>query len=162
MNTYAGLMRDLVLRAKFGGDENLAELLGELWAVHARPAFDALKLDLIVPIPLHWGRRLKRGFNQSEAVARGLARRLAVPMTTAPLQRSRRTAQQTSQPPSLRADNVRGAFRSHHPSLLRNRTVLVVDDVLTTGATAHEASRALRAGGAGRTIVAILARGGLG
>jgi predicted amidophosphoribosyltransferase len=108
--------------------------------------------------PLHWWRHWQRGHNQSEALARALARRLGVPCRPRWLRRVRHTPRQTQQPPSARADNVRGAFRARRGAPLAGTTVLLVDDVLTTGSTASEAARALRAAGAGRVVVAVLGR----
>jgi predicted amidophosphoribosyltransferase len=102
-------------------------------------------------------RRLRRGYNQSEILARPLAGRLRLPCRPGWLRRGRRTPQQTLQPPAGRRENVRGAFRARAGAGLRGRTVLLVDDVLTTGSTAHEAARALRQAGAARVVVAVLA-----
>jgi ComF family protein len=156
LGPYGGLLRDAVLRLKNHSGEGMAELFGELWADHAGATFRALGVDALVPVPLHWRRRWRRGYNQSEAIAHGLAARLGLPCRPSWLRRTRATPMQTSQTFAGRRENVRGAFAASRP--LAGRTVLLVDDVMTTGATASEAARALRAAGAGRVVVAVLAR----
>jgi ComF family protein len=158
LGPYEGVLRDVVLRLKQPAHEVLAEHLGELWAEQQRLRFEALAADAVIPVPLHWRRRWKRGYNQSQALARSLAAKLGLPCRPAWLRRIRATPFQTRQTPAGRRDNVRDAFRVPHGYSLDQQAILLVDDVLTTGATAHEAARALRAAGAGRIIVAVLAR----
>jgi ComF family protein len=157
LGPYEGLLRDLILRIKHEPGELLAELLSDLWAEHAEARLRALGADLVVPVPLHWRRRWTRGYNQSEVLARGLATRLGVPCRPGCLRRARFTPDQTRQTAAARRDNVRGAFQSRPSEHLRQRCVLLVDDVLTTGSTASEAARALHAAGAARVVVAVLA-----
>ena len=159
LGPYDGLLREVILRLKYRTAEGLAELLGECWAELATRRFEELRVDAIVPVPLHWVRHWKRGYNQSEALARGLSMRLHLPCQPSWLRRVRNTPpQKASQTRAERKANVRGAFRARLGVRLQGRTVLLVDDVMTTGATAGEAARALRAGGAGRVVVAVLAR----
>jgi ComF family protein len=161
LGPYEGLLRDVVLRLKHRGNETLAELIGETWADRNRDMLLAAGPSVIVPVPLHWWRRFRRGYNQGLALARGLGRRLDLPVCPSYLRRWRRTAPQTSIPYAARRDNVRDAFRARPGAGLAGRTILLVDDVLTSGATLHEAAVSLRKGGAARVIVAVLARAGL-
>jgi ComF family protein len=155
LGPYDGLLREVILRLKRQRGEGLAELLGECWAEHASAQFDSLAVDAIVPVPLHWLRRWRRGYNQSAALCLGLSTRLHIPCQTSWLRRVRNTPQQTRQTIAGRKENVRGAFRG---AGVKGRAILLVDDVMTTGATANEAARALLAGGARRVVVAVLAR----
>jgi ComF family protein len=148
----------LVLRMKHASGEGLAEALGILWAEHAEASLRAAGATVVVPVPLHWRRHWQRGYNQSEALARPLAARLNLPCRPRWLRRIRDTPHQAWQAPSDRPENVRDAFRARPRSPLAGHTVLLVDDVMTTGATASEAARALRQGGAARVVVAVLAR----
>jgi ComF family protein len=157
LGPYEGLLREVILRLKHSTGETLADVLGELWAEHSETRLRSLRADSVVPIPLHWRRRLQRGYNQSEALARALAARLRVPCQPSWLRRTRHTPFQTQQTPSLRPENVRGAFACRSGLALRGKTILLVDDVLTTGSTLSEAARSLRAAGAGRVVVAVLA-----
>jgi ComF family protein len=158
LGPYEGPLREVVLRMKNHSGETLAELLGELWADHAASAFHAIGADVLVPVPLHWRRRWLRGYNQSEALARGLATKLRLPCVAAGLRRIRATPMQTSQTLAGRRDNVRGAFAASRNPRIAGKTVLLIDDVMTTGATASEAARTLKRAGAGRVVTAVLSR----
>ena len=158
LGRYDGLLRDAILRLKHQRGEGLAELLGECWAKEAAARFASLRFEVMVPVPLHWRRRWQRGYNQSAALCRGLARGLRLPDYPYWLRRVRHTPRQASQTPAGRKANVRGAFRARPGIPIRGRAVLLVDDVMTTGATASEAARALRMAGAERVGVAVLAR----
>ncbi len=158
LGRYEGLLRDVILRMKHHSGEALAELLGELWADVAGPRLLALQPEVVIPVPLHWWRRWQRGYNQSAALAFSLADRLKLSYQPSWLRRIRNTPPQTSQTLAGRRENVRGAFRARQGVPLSKRSVLLVDDVMTTGATASEAARALRKGGAARVVVAVLAR----
>jgi ComF family protein len=157
LGPYDGLLREVVLRMKHAAGEPLAELVGELWAARAESRLREFRADVVIPVPLHWYRRLRRGYNQSEALARSLAGRLQLPCRPGWLARRLSTSFQHHQTPTGRKANVRGAFRAAKRAELRGRTVLLVDDVLTTGSTCSEAARALRRAGAARVAVAVLA-----
>lgn len=158
LGPYEGLRREVILRLKHQMGEGLAELLGEYWAEYEAAQFAALHPNVLVPVPLHWLRRWQRGYNQSAALCRGLARRLHLPCGLSDLRRIRNTPRQIHQTPTARKTNVKGAFRARRGIALKGRTVLLVDDVMTTGATVNEAAKALRDAGAGRVVVAVLAR----
>ena len=115
--------------------------------------------DLVVPVPLHWRRRLARGFDQAAAIALPLARRLGLPAANA-LVRRRATPPQTALSRAARRDNLRRAFavRRRHRRRVAGRVVLLVDDVVTTGATLAAAAAALLAAGAAEVHAAAVAR----
>jgi ComF family protein len=159
LGPYEGLRRELILRMKQPSGECLAEWVGDAWASTAEEKLRALAADFVVPVPMHWRRRWSRGYNQSEVLARSLASRLRLPCRPGWLRRVRHTPFQTEQSPTARRENVKGVFLTHPRNELRNRTVMLVDDVLTTGATASEAARGLRAAGAGAVVIAVLAHG---
>jgi ComF family protein len=112
--------------------------------------------ELVVPLPLHPERLRERGFNQSAEIARALARRLARPLEIHAVERTRATPPQAGLPLKERSGNVRGAFECC--SDLGGRSVLLVDDVMTSGATLRECARVLRLHGAGPITVAVAAR----
>ena len=154
LGSYRGSLKAAVLRMKNASGEGIAELLGRRWGVtHSlgEPAVDA-----IVPVPLHWWKQWRRGYNQSAAIALGIARTCGVPIRPRWLCCTRRTAPQKTLQATARQINVKGAFQAR--SAVSGRHVLLVDDVMTTGATSEEAARALRRAGAARVTVAILAR----
>jgi ComF family protein len=157
LGPYDGLLREVILRLKQSTGEGFAETLGELWAQHAGTQLRALQADVVVPVPLHWWRRWTRGYNQSEALAFALARSLGLTCQPRWLRRIRNTPRQVQQVASFRRDNVRNAFSARPRPELRGKTVLLVDDVLTTGSTASDAARALCQAGAARVVVAVLA-----
>ena len=115
--------------------------------------------DLIVPVPLHRLRLWRRRYNQAAELARALARRTAKPVAVQALERSRPTLSQGAMASARsRRRNVLGAFRAPEPALVAGRNILVVDDVLTTGATAEGCARALKRAGAAKVQVLALAR----
>lgn len=162
LGLYDGVLREVILRVKYSKDEGLAEVVGNLWArqlpTRLSEAPDVEAPDVVVPVPLHWSRKWSRGFNQSDVLARALAAGLRVPCHTRLVYRRRRTPQQAGETSrSVRHENVRGAFalRRHPP--WAGKTILLVDDVLTTGATASAVALVLRALKPAQIIVAVLA-----
>lgn len=115
--------------------------------------------EVVVPVPLHRTRLLERGYNQSTALADGIAQVLAVPVVDA-LARTRPTRSQTRLARDARRANVQGAFTLVQPAAVTGRRVLLVDDVLTTGATLLAAAAVLQAGGTESVAVAALAAAG--
>jgi ComF family protein len=158
LGPYEGLLQEVILRLKHVNHDGLAERLGELWTEHADAELRATGAAVVIPVPLHFRRLWQRGYNQSAALADGLAARLGLPCRPRWLRRIRHTPKQTEQTPAARRENVKGAFRASRGGALAGRSVLLVDDVMTTGSTVSEAARALRAAGAGRVVVAVLAR----
>ena len=158
LGPYDGKLRDAVLRMKFLAGEGLADLLGRTFAECRGEALRAAEVDLVTPVPLHWWRKWTRGYNQSEAVARELAAALKAPFMPRLLQRTRWTPQQVQPTREARRENVKGAFRVSRSARLTGKTVLLVDDVMTTGSTLGEAARMLCNAGADRVVVAVLAR----
>ncbi len=116
-----------------------------------------LRFDVAVPVPLFWWKRMQRGFNQSELLARELSRRSGIPFGDF-LRRTRHTPSQTGLSATARRQNVAGAFAVKPGTVLKGQRVLLIDDVLTTGATLAAASRALKQAGAARVTVLTLAR----
>lgn len=159
MASYEGPLREAILRMKNWTGEDLAEVLGGMWAKIMAPRLAPFRPDAVVPVPLHWMRRLRRGYNANDRLAQALAMELAIPCRRA-LRCIRRTPPQTMQPSATaRKENVKHAFEARHASGIEGQTVILVDDVMTTGATASEAARALRALRPTAIYVAVLAHG---
>jgi ComF family protein len=157
LGPHDGRLRDAVLRMKSAAGEGLAEMVGRVFWEAAGDRLHTAGVQVVVPVPLHWRRRWRRGYNQAAAVARELAAGLRVRCVGA-LCRVRNTPPQVGTSAAARRENVRGAFRITHARAVTSRVVLLVDDVMTTGSTAGEAARTLREAGAARVVVAVLAR----
>jgi ComF family protein len=158
MGLYSGKLRDIVLRMKRAEGDSLSLAMARLLWREREARLHEIKPDVVAPIPSHWRRRLAHRTNSAAVLAEVLARRLGVPFAERLLRRSRYTIRQFEVSPTERWNNVRGAFRVRGGYHLNEARVLLVDDVLTTGATCSEAARALRMGGAKRVTVAVVAR----
>jgi ComF family protein len=160
MVPYEGLMREMILRMKQWTGEDLAELIAATWSGPMAERLRPLAPDAVLPVPLHWRRHWRRGFNSCDLLAASLARTLGISCSAGVLRRTRATAPQTIQSSaSARLDNVRQAFQASRADGLAGKTLVLVDDVLTTGATASEAARALRPFKPKAIYVAVLAHG---
>lgn len=148
---FDGTARELVHRLKYGDRTDLALTMGRMMIQAGRELLP--EADVIVPVPLHRFRLWTRRFNQAAALAQVVARGSGVPLAPLALARVKRTRQQVGLTRAQRADNLQGAFKvlpAARPQI-EGRRVLLVDDVLTTGATGNAAARALLRGGA-RTV----------
>lgn len=152
--SYEGTLRKLIHLFKYSGVQPLSRPFGEFLA-RALPRDQ--QFDAIVPMPLHWRRRFERRFNQSALLAREVSKRWNIPVTN-PVRRRRATAFQAGLTNAKRRANVAGAFKMKRGTRLDGMHVLLVDDVLTTGATAAACARVLKRAGAKRVTVLALAR----
>ena len=155
---YEGLMRELTLRAKHLTNESVAVALGELVADLGSIRLERFKPDIVASVPMHWSRRIVRQTNAPEIMAGVVARRLGVDFCPDLLVRKKQTLPQTRIARSQRTDNVRRAFRLGRGYRLHGATVLLLDDILTTGATCSEAAAELKRAGAGRVVAVVAAR----
>ena len=149
---YEGGLRTLIHLYKFSGFRPLADPLTDL--LHRALPIDG-EFDLVTPMPLHWFRRWRRGFNQSELLAVKLGKRRGIPCVRL-LERRRPTRSQTSLTPAQRRKNVAGAFLAAPDAA--GKRILLVDDVLTTGATANACGSALKRAGAASVTILTIAR----
>jgi ComF family protein len=136
----------------------LKEPLLQLAIAHFKAHFPTTTFDAILPVPLHRQRLMQREFNQASVLAQGLARYLNVPVLERLLVRVRSTRPQVELSGGERRQNVKRAFAVTAPTALTDKLVLVVDDVLTTGATLGEVARVLKDAGARQVDVFALAR----
>ncbi len=154
-------MRAAIHALKYGGRTVVAGPLAGLLAEAGPRLLGGVpreRVDALVPVPLHRGRLAERGFNQAELLARPCARRWGMPVLSRALVRTRHTRPQAELEGAARHDNVAGAFAVVRSREVVGRRLLLIDDVLTTGATAAAAARALRYGGAAEVGVLVLAR----
>lgn len=149
------ILGSILRRHKYGPNQALGAVLRELlqrdWPL-------AERYDLVVPVPLHPTRLRWRGFNQAALFGAAVARRLGCPLEATVLARVIPTPPQTAQDLASRLRNVHNAFVLRYPRAVAGRRILMVDDVLTTGATINECARVLRRGGAGEVDVLTVAR----
>jgi predicted amidophosphoribosyltransferase len=159
LGAYDGPVRSAVLRGKHPHGAPLiaamTDLLVETWIADLLSE----RFDAVVPVPHDWRRRFWKLHTPAETIGHQLARRLQRPYAPHILRKPRATPSQTRAPPSVRRRQQRGAFEASETVNLGGARLLLVDDVLTTGATAHAAATALRARNAADVIVAVLARG---
>jgi ComF family protein len=157
MFTKDGPVQQLVHAVKYLGCYDLGVALGrELGAATSMfVEFDGV--DCVVPVPLHAARRRERGYNQAEAIARGICGARSIEMLPRAIRRERHTRSQTRLGAGGRLENMRNAFRADGAAL-RDRSVMLCDDVLTTGATLNACADALLAAGARRVCAATVAK----
>lgn len=153
---FEGPVRQAIHRLKYSNLTAVAPTLaGLLRRAYAEAGWAA---DLVAPVPLHPARQRRRGYNQAERLARPLAVALALPMMSGCLRRVRATADQIGLDAGGRSANVAGAFAVARPASVAGRTVLIVDDVATTGCTLDACGRALLDAGATAVYALVLAR----
>ena len=151
---YDDLTRTLAIRLKYGRKIAIARTMARYMA----PLVSGDGERLLVPVPLHRWRLWSRGFNQSALIARELSKALAVPMDALVLRRTRRTPPLKGMSPLQRRRTVAGAFHVRGEAAIAGKTVILVDDVLTTGSTAEACARTLKRAGAARVELVSWAR----
>lgn len=150
---YEGAAREHVHDLKYRARVEIVPALSKMMALLAISTGVADKCDCAVPVPLHPDRLARRGFNQAELLARSVAMLLGIPMIPGALSRRASTGTQTFLDRKHRRDNVLRAFVCDEPARVAGRTVLLIDDVITSGATADGCARALLRSGASRVSV---------
>lgn len=157
LGAYEAELQKAVLRTKSHRQDRLARELTELLWLRTGAEIANGRPEVVAPMPMHWTRRIRRGTNSSETIAEVLAASLGVPALPL-LRRVRRTQRQGSLPRDERFRNVKKAFGMRRGCRCAGARVLLVDDIMTTGATCGEAAKVLRQAGAVEIAVAVLAR----
>ena len=152
-----GRVQHLLHELKYQGQRDVGTALGQLYGSELHAAGMAPDFDLIIPVPLHPRKLAKRGYNQAAAFATGLAEGLKVPAAVNGLRRTTNTKTQTKKNRAQRWENVATVFEIEDSAAIIGRRVLLVDDVLTTGATLEACGAVLLAAGAAEVSIATIA-----
>ncbi len=163
VGNYHRTLSELIVRMKGQRDEALAWQLGRLLAARVTELWPEQRFDMIVPVPAWWGRRLKRGFVASEVIAQSVGKSLGLPVDRRVLRCGRSVAKQGTLSTPARFRNVAGLFQLRAGRAVKGKAVLLVDDVMTSGATVSQAAAVLKRPGGARVVdVAVVARGARG
>ena len=154
---FDGILREAIHKLKYEGQTYLAQDLGLLLAEHLENS-PSQKFDAVVPVPIHRKRERQRGFNQSQLLAKQISERIGTPLLERALVRTIHTRPQVDLGREARLLNVTNAFAVPNPQKVQGLCILLIDDVMTTGATCNAASAALLAAGARSVAVMTLAR----
>ena len=159
LGSYDAILKKLIQYFKYEKQMGAVREMAPLIAAYFSKQDAAFWQGFCVsPLPLHFKKMQERRFDQSFLIARETARTLGLPLANGLLRRERETESQASKTKAERLRNVRGAFTADRPERVEGRDILLVDDVMTTGATADEAARVLKRNGASRVHVFTLAR----
>lgn len=152
-----GRVQHLLHQLKYQGQRDIGRVLGRWYGAELADHGLATEFDLIVPVPLHPRKLAKRGYNQADTFAEGLALSLNVPWSATALRRTEHTASQTRKNRAERWENVAEVFEVAQAADILNKRILIVDDVLTTGATLEACAAALLAAGCREVSIATIA-----
>lgn len=154
---YDGVIKTLIHKFKYSRQKFLLSVLNDMVTTNEKIKEIIPCVDVIVPVPLHWLKKLRRGFNQSELLSIGIQKHFLKPISKNNLCRIKNTESQTHLTKRQRRLNIRNAFFVKDPKLFKGKKILLVDDVLTTGVTASECSKKLKKAGAESVHLLILA-----
>ncbi|MGI4790497.1 MAG: double zinc ribbon domain-containing protein [Janthinobacterium lividum] len=162
LGAYDGVLRHAIHHFKYRDKPQMAVPLGRLLVAYARDhaaELNGLRFDALLPVPMHSIRQRQRGYNQSERLARVLGGEIGLPLLTNVLIRARPTRPQVGLTGDDRRTNLRDAFEVKQPLLVAGKTLLLIDDVVTSGSSLHECALVLRAAGANAVYALALAAG---
>ncbi len=149
--------QSIVHAIKYQGNIHLAKQFGHILGNELRTSGRFADIDYIVPVPLHWWRRLRRGYNQSQLICEAMSEVMGTPVSSRNLYRRKYTSSQTRKNRADRLDNMRGVFAVRRPQQFENKHILLIDDILTTGSTTEGCYQALSPIAGLRISVATLA-----
>lgn len=158
LGPYAGTLSEGIVRMKHAGQQSLTAAMGRVLADRIRETPQMADLDVFVPIPMHWQRRILRGSGASQVLAEAASSHIGLPLSVRTIRCTRRTKKQSTLSPTARKKNVKGAFEMIAGADVRGLHVGLVDDTLTTGATANATSKILKQAGAERVSLITVAR----
>jgi ComF family protein len=150
-------LQDIIHALKYDKKFHFGIFLGKSLGEHFKSQFQNWNINLIIPIPLHHLKKAERSFNQSYYIAKGISSRTTIAVKANAIKRMRFTQSQTTKTLKEREDNVEGAFKVRKPEIVKGKNILLVDDVMTTGATINECGKVLLEAGANRIYAATVA-----
>ena len=139
----SGVVQHLIHELKYKGNQDIGEYMGTLIGQSLESGKGSMCCDYLVPLPLHPSKLFKRGYNQAEVICRGISARTGIPVLADLVARGRFTETQTRKKRTERWQNVDGSFAVTHKEEYQDKKILLIDDVLTTGATLEACGRAL-------------------
>lgn len=155
---YDGVLRDLIHKFKYKNRDYLSRFLGKLLKDTIQKHKELIDVDYIIPVPMHWFKKLLRGYNQTELLALNISKYYGKAVLNNSLIRTKYTNSQIKLKKEERMGNIKGCFSVKYRETLKNKRVLLVDDVCTTGATINECSKALKKAGASKIYAVAVAR----
>jgi len=155
-HAYTETLRELIHLFKYRKRRYLRSFLGGLVLDYVRGHAGTISYDAIVPVPLHWRRHWRRGFNQAAHLAGPLSKNLRIPILKRSIKRVRHTRPQVGLPAEQRRDNIKNAFKVTRPEKVAGKKLFVIDDVITSGATLNECARVLKKAGASEITILTL------
>ena len=150
-------LQHIIHALKYDKKFHIGIFLGESLGKHFKSQFQSWNINLIIPIPLHHLKKAERGFNQSYYIAKGISSQTSIAVKSNAIKRMRFTQSQTTMTLKEREDNVEGAFKVRKTENVKGKNILLVDDVMTTGATINECGKVLLEAGANRIYAATVA-----
>ena len=161
INNYGGLLQELVIRMKGRKDECLAMQLGTLLGYEMERLDLIEQIDVMAPVPRYWMKKFRNGFQASELICQRASKVTGIPHVGALMKGTRSTQKQGMLSDLQRLENVKGAFAVNpfFTDKIKGKTVALVDDVMTSGATANQCAKGLKKAGAANVVVAVVARG---
>lgn len=156
---YTGVVKESLIRFKFYNEPGYYRTYAGLIAEKLTRIVDIGQYNMVISVPLHKHKELSRGYNQAYLISKELGRKLKLPERSGLIKRSRYTEAQSLLDKEKRSQNVKGAFTVISPDKIAGKSILLVDDILTTGSTLEECSRVLRNAGAVKITAVVVATG---
>ena len=150
-------IRDFIHQIKYKQGRRLAAWAGRYYGAILSELPQWKAADAMIPVPMHWRKKYSRGFNQAEELARGMSQSLCLPVWTDVVRKKRPTQSQTKHGRTTRMENVRDTLEVVNPQKIQGKTCIIVDDVMTTGATCIALAQRLNQAGAKSVLVCCLA-----
>jgi len=154
---YSDSLKNSLKRFKFSNKPSYYRAFGKLLALKVQNTIQVDQIDMIIPVPLHRSRQKQRGYNQAELIGEYAAKQLGIPLEANILVKASESKSQSVLSRNERLSNVEGLFKVVNAEAIYNKNILIIDDIVTTGSTVNQCSRALKQAGAGSIIAGVIA-----